>query len=43
MDGGLKIEQQLQLKSDGTIANHVIARKFGMKFAEADGTIRKMD
>jgi len=42
-DGGLKIEQQLQLKSDGTLANHVIARKFGMKFAEADGTIRKMD
>lgn len=42
-DGGLKIEQQLQLEHDGTLANHVTARKFGMKFAQADGTIRKLD
>ena len=42
-DGGLKIEQQIQLQHDGTLANHVIARKFGMKFAQADGTIRKLD
>jgi hypothetical protein len=42
-DGGLKIEQQIQLKHDGTLANHVTARKFGMKFAQADGTIRKLD
>jgi hypothetical protein len=42
-DGGLKIEQRLQMQHDGTLANHVIARKFGMKFAQADGTIRKLD
>lgn len=42
-DGGLKIEQQLQMQQDGTLANHVTARKFGMKFAQADGTIRKLD
>lgn len=41
--GGLNIEQQLQLQNDGTLANHVTARKFGMKFAQADGTIRKLD
>jgi len=42
-DGGLKIEQQLQLQHDGTLASQVVARKFGMKFAQADGTIRKLD
>ena len=42
-DGGLKIEEQLQVQNDGTLANHVMARKFGMKFAQADGTIRKLD
>ena len=42
-DGGLKIEQRLQMQHDGTLANHVIARKFGIKFAQADGTIRKLD
>jgi len=42
-DGGLKIEQRLQMQRDGTLANHVVARKFGMKFAQADGTIRKLD
>jgi hypothetical protein len=42
-EGGLKIEQQLQLQRDGTLSNHVIAKKFGLKFAEADGTIRKLD
>jgi hypothetical protein len=42
-DGGLKIEQQLKMQSDGTLANVVIARKFGMKFAQATGTIRKQD
>jgi hypothetical protein len=42
-DGGLKIEQHLEMQHDGTLANHVMARKFGMKFAQADGTIRKLD
>lgn len=44
MNGGLNIEQQLQLHADGrTLSNHVDARKFGMKFARVDGTIRKLD
>jgi hypothetical protein len=43
-DGGLKVVQQLQLQPDGkTLANHVIAKKFGLKFASVDGTIRKLD
>jgi Protein of unknown function (DUF3833) len=42
-DGHLKIAQQLQLQPNGTLANHVIAKKFGIKFAEVDGTIRKLD
>lgn len=42
-DGGLKIEQHLELQHDGTLANHVTARKFGLKFAQADGAIRKLD
>ena len=40
-EGGLKVEQDLQLRPDGTLSNHVIAKKFGMKFAQVDGTIRK--
>jgi hypothetical protein len=42
-DGGLKVEQQLALQPDGTVSNQVIAKKFGLKFAEANGTIRKLD
>jgi hypothetical protein len=42
-DGGLKVEQNLHLQHDGTLSNHVIAKKFGLKFAEVDGTIRKLD
>jgi hypothetical protein len=42
-DGGLKVEQQLALQRDGTVSNQVIAKKFGLKFAEANGTIRKLD
>ncbi|MGN6058119.1 MAG: DUF3833 family protein [Sphingomicrobium sp.] len=42
-DGGLKIEQQLALQPDGTLSNQVIARKFGLKFATVQGTIRKLD
>jgi hypothetical protein len=42
-DGGLRVEQQLALQRDGTVSNQVIAKKFGLKFAEANGTIRKLD
>ena len=42
-EGGLKVVQLLSLNRDGTLANHVIARKFGLKFAQVDGTIRKLD
>jgi len=42
-EGGLKVEQDLEARPDGTLANHVIAKKFGLKFAEVDGTIRKID
>ena len=43
-EGGLKIEQQLQLQGDGkTLSYDVIAKMFGLKFGHVDGTIRKLD
>lgn len=42
-EGGMKVEQQLALRPDGTLSNHVVAKKFGLKFAAVDGTIRKLD
>ena len=44
MKGGLKIEQTLQLRGDGkSMSNQTVAKKFGMKFARVEGTIRKLD
>jgi hypothetical protein len=43
MKGGLKVDQQLQLRADGTLANHVVVKKFGLTLATVDGTIRKLD
>jgi hypothetical protein len=44
MKGGLNVVQQMQLQADGrTLSNHVDARKFGLKFARVDGTVRKLD
>jgi hypothetical protein len=44
MKGGLKVVQQVRLLGDGrTLSNHVVVRKFGLKFASVDGTIRKLD
>src|SRR5947207_3743390 len=43
-DGHLKILEQIQVQDDGkTLSNHVTAKKFGLKFARVDGTIRKLD
>ena len=42
-EGGLKIVQQLKMQPNGTLTNHTIAKKFGMKFGQVDGTIRKAD
>lgn len=42
-DGNMKIEQRLTLQPNGTLSNEVIARKFGLKFATVQGTIRKLD
>ena len=44
MQGGLKVDQQLLLLADGrTLANHVVVRKFGFKFANVEGKVRKLD
>ena len=44
MKGGLNVVQRMHLLPDGrTLSNHVDARKFGLKFAHVDGTIRKLD
>ena len=43
-EGGVKIVQRLQLQADGrTLSNHVDARKFGLKFGNVEGIIRKLD
>jgi Protein of unknown function (DUF3833) len=42
-DGNMKIEQRLALQANGTLSNTVVARKFGLKFATVQGTIRKQD
>jgi len=44
MSGGLQVVQTMKLQPDGrTLSNYVDARKFGMRFARVDGTIRKLD
>jgi hypothetical protein len=44
MKGGLKVRQEMRLQGSGrTLSNHVVVRKFGLKFASVDGTIRKLD
>ena len=44
MNGGLQITQVMKLQPDGrTLSNNVDARKFGMRFARVEGTIRKLD
>jgi len=44
MKGGLNVTQLIQLQADGrTLANSVVVKKFGMKFASVDGNIRKVD
>lgn len=44
MKGGLKVDQRMELQVDGrTLRNHVVVKRFGLKFARVDGTIRKVD
>lgn len=44
MVGGLDIQETIRLQPDGkNLANHVIAKKFGLTFARVDGVIRKLD
>lgn len=43
-DGHLSIVQQMTLQPDGkTLANRVDAKRFGLKFARVEGTVRKLD
>jgi hypothetical protein len=44
MKGGIRIDQQLALQSDGkTLSNHVTGRRLGVRVARLQGTIRKLD
>jgi hypothetical protein len=44
MKGGLDVFEQMRLQPGGrTLSNQVVARKFGLKFATVQGTIRKLD
>jgi hypothetical protein len=43
-EGRLSVVQQMRLQPDGkALSNHVDVKRFGLKFARADGTIRKLD
>ena len=42
-EGVLKVEQRVKLQRDGSLSNTVTAKKFGLKVASVDGTIRKVD
>ena len=43
-EGNLKVDQKLQLRPDGkTLSTRTVAKKFGMKFANVEGTVRKLD
>ena len=43
-DGGLKIEQKLQMRPDGkSLSNRTVAKKLGIKFASVEGVVRKLD
>ena len=41
-EGHMKVQQQLKMRHDGSLSNSAIARKFGIKFATVDGTVRKV-
>jgi hypothetical protein len=43
MKGGLNVTQQLEMRDARTLSNRVNVRKFGLKFASVEGTIRKLD
>lgn len=44
MKGGLKVDQRMELQPDGrTLSNHVVVKRFGLKFARVEGAIRKLD
>ena len=40
-EGHMKVQQQLKMRHDGSLSNSAIAKKFGIKFATVDGTVRK--
>ena len=42
MKNGLSVRQQLALQSDGSLLNHLEVRKWGMRVARVDETIRKL-
>jgi hypothetical protein len=41
-EGHMQVQQQLKMRHDGSLSNSAIARKFGIKFATVDGTVRKV-
>jgi 3-dehydroquinate dehydratase len=41
-EGHMKVQQQLKMRHDGSLSNSAIAKKFGIKFATVDGTVRKV-
>jgi hypothetical protein len=44
MKGGLQVVQTLTLQPDGrSLSNQTVVRKFGLKFATVQGTVRKLD
>ena len=43
-EGGLKVEQKLQMRADGkSLSSRTVAKKIGIKFATVDGIVHKLD
>jgi hypothetical protein len=43
MKGGVSVDQTLTVRDSRTLANHVSAKKLGVRLGKLDGTIRKLD
>ena len=41
--GGISVDQTLTMRDSKTVANHVAAKKLGVRLGRLDGTIRKID
>lgn len=43
MKGGISVSQQLTMRDERTLQNHVTAKKLGVRLGRLDGVIKKLD